>query len=103
MTQLLFLVGPFSKEIQSRKMFEAGELGIPECVAIQVAWIDLNEDEAKRRMELRADPRDDWKLNHWDQYVQRRIEPPSHPSLQRFNNLEFDEMKFHQLIDFLIK
>jgi len=99
----VILVGPFSKEVQRGKMFETAELVIPEEVIIRAAWIDLNEDESKRRIELRADPRDDWKLNHWDQYVQRRIEPPSHPSLQRFNNLEFDEMKFHQLIDFLIK
>ena len=70
----VILVGPFSKEIQSGKMFNAGDLGIPPHTSIQIAWIDLEESEAKKRMEKRADPRDEWKLVHWDQYAKRRIE-----------------------------
>ena len=98
----VILVGPFSNEIKSGKMFSSEALGVPKDSIIRLAWIDLEEDEAKRRMEKRADPRDEWKLNHWDQYIQRRTEPPTRPSIQRFDNLDFDETQFEKLIDHLI-
>lgn len=95
----IILVGPFSNEIKSGKMFSPEHLGLPLETTIRLAWIDLEEGEARRRMELRADPRDDWKLAHWDQYVPRRIEPPFNPSLFRFDNLHFDPIQFEQLIN----
>ena len=98
----VILVGPFSKEIQSGRMFDAHALGVPPQTTIQIAWIDLGEAEAKRRMENRSDPRDEWKLAHWDQYAKRRTEPPTHPALHRFNNLSFDETAFENLIDDLV-
>ena len=99
----VILVGPFSKEIQSGKMFDAVALGVPAQTTIQIAWIDLDEIEAKQRMTKRADPRDEWKLAHWDQYAKRRTEPPVHTTLHRFNNYTFDELKFNQLIDELVQ
>ncbi|QWD59351.1 ATP-binding protein [Polynucleobacter sp. MWH-UH35A] len=99
----VILVGPFSKEIQSGKMFDAVALGVPAQTTIQIAWIDLDEIEAKQRMAKRADPRDEWKLAHWDQYAKRRTEPPVHTTLHRFNNHTFDELKFNQLIDELVQ
>jgi predicted kinase len=99
----VILVGPFSKEIQSGKMMHAEALGIPPQTSISIAWIDLAEHEAKARMQKRGDPRDDWKLAHWDQYAKRRIDPPSHSIIKRFNNLEFSETLFEKLIDDLIK
>ena len=99
----VILVGPFSKEIQSGRMFNPEVLGIPAQTKISIAWIDLEESEAKRRMEKRADPRDQWKLAHWDEYVKRRIDPPQHSSIQRFDNLNFDQEKFEELINHLIK
>ena len=99
----IILVGPFSKEIQSGKMFDAQALGIPPQTIIQIAWIDLDELEAKRRMEKRADPRDQWKLAHWEQYVKRRTEPPAHPIIHRFNNFDFDAGDFEDLINKLIR
>lgn len=96
------LVGPFSKEIQSGRMFDAVALGVPPQTTIQIAWIDLDEAEAKQRMEKRADPRDEWKLAHWDQYAKRRTEPPTHSLLHRFNNRVFDEATFEKLIQDLI-
>ena len=98
----IILVGPFSKEIESGKMFSTQELGIPPQTSIQIAWIDLEEQEAKRRMEKRADPRDEWKLAHWDQYAKRRTEPPTHTALHRFNNMHFNETAFNNLINDLI-
>ena len=98
----VILVGPFSNEIQSGQMFNPTLLGVPPKTSIKIAWIDLDEDEAKHRMEKRADPRDEWKLQHWDQYIQRRINPPHHALLQRFDNLNFDQINFDRLIDYLI-
>ncbi|CAM3789870.1 AAA family ATPase [Polynucleobacter brandtiae] len=98
----VILVGPFSSEIQSGRMFKPEALGIPLETQIKVAWIDLNQDEAKHRMEKRADPRDQWKLNHWEQYSQRRIDPPQHALIQRFDNLHFDPSNFEDLIDYLV-
>lgn len=99
----VILVGPFSKEIQSGQMFHPEALGIPEQTRIQIAWIDLPVTEAKLRMKKRADPRDEWKLTHWDQYVQRRIEPPKHTAIKRFDNSQFNEIVFEKLIHDLIE
>lgn len=99
----VILVGPFSSEIQSGRMFNPKELGVPSASSIRIAWIDLDENEAKHRMEKRADPRDEFKLQHWDQYAKRRVEPPEHIAIQRFDNLHFDEARFNKLIDHLIK
>jgi predicted kinase len=99
----VILVGPFSNEIQSGRMFKPEELGVPSVSSIKIAWIDLNENEAKHRMEMRADPRDEYKLQHWDQYIKRRIDPPKHIAIQRFDNLHFDEAKFEKLINHLIQ
>ena len=97
----VILVGPFSNEIQSGRMFNPEELGVPSASSIKIAWIDLNENEAKHRMEMRADPRDEYKLQHWDQYIKRRIDPPKHIAIQRFDNLDFDEAQFEKLIEHL--
>ena len=99
----VILVGPFSKEIQSGRMFDPEALGIPAQTRIQIAWIDLPEDEAKLRMEKRLDPRDDWKLAHWDQYAVRRTEPPTHALMHRFNNLQFEAQAFDNLLEDLIQ
>ena len=99
----VILVGPFSKEIQSGRMFRPEALGFPPNAKISIAWIDLNENEARLRMQKRGDPRDNWKLEHWDQYVTRRIDPPIHSSLHRFDNANFNEIQFDHLIDQLIE
>ncbi|MBU3626824.1 ATP-binding protein [Polynucleobacter sp. JS-Safj-400b-B2] len=99
----VILVGPFSKEIQSGRMLNSQALGMPPQTSIQIAWIDLAELEAKKRMAKRADPRDQWKLIHWDQYAKRRTEPPIHPALHRFNNSSFNEAAFTRLIDALVQ
>ena len=99
----VILVGPFSKELQSGRMFDPQALGVPPQASIQIAWIDLDESEAKMRMQKRADPRDEWKLAHWDQYAKRRTEPPTHSALHRFNILSFSEAAFERLIDDLVR
>lgn len=97
----VILVGPFSSEIQSGKMFDPEALGIAMETSIRIAWIDLDQNEAKQRMEKRADPRDEWKLAHWEEYIKRRVEPPIHASIERFDNFHFDQDKFNELIKYL--
>lgn len=99
----VILVGPFSREIQSGRMFNAQAIGVPPQTTIQIAWIDLDEAEAKKRMEKRADPRDEWKLAHWNQYANRRTEPPTHALLHRFDNSVFNDSDFEKLVDELVK
>lgn len=98
----VILIGPFSREIESGKIFNPQEMNLPEQTHVRIAWIDLNDNEAKRRMQVRADTRDEWKLNHWDQYLKRRISPPENPLIQRFDNTQFDQGNFDQLIKHLI-
>ena len=98
----VILVGPFSRELKSGKIFDLTRLDLPSHTHTRVAWIDLDSNEARSRMEKRADPRDNWKLANWDSYITRRVEPPVHPDLTRFDHSEFDAEKFDQLISHLI-
>lgn len=92
------LVGPFTREIMSGKFFQPELLALPATTICRIAWIDLESEEAKRRITLRADARDAWKLAHWDTYLQRRVEPPVHQHLHRFDNLNFDQQAFDALL-----
>ena len=98
----VMLVGPFTREIMAGKFFRAQELGLPANTICRIAWIELSSEEARRRIERRADPRDAWKLAHWDSYLQRRVEPPEHPALQRFDNAVFDAAAFEGLVQHLL-
>ena len=98
----VMLVGPFTRELMAGKFFEPAQLDMPAHTECRVAWIDLSTEEAKRRIEARADARDDWKLANWDDYLKRRVQPPSHASLRRFDNQEFDPTAFDLLIDHLL-
>lgn len=94
----VILVGPFTREIMSGQFFQPELLGLPATTDCRIAWIDLASDEAKRRIEHRADARDAWKLAHWASYLQRRVEPPAHRHLYRFDNFKFDQQAFDALL-----
>ena len=98
----VILVGPFSREIESGKIFDRQALNIPAETHIQIAWIDLEQNEAKKRMELRGDPRDDWKLAHWNEYILRRKIPKPHPHIHQYDNSHFDATRFDTLIQKLV-
>jgi len=98
----VMLVGPFTREIMAGKFFRPQELGLPANTICRIAWIDLSSDEARRRIERRADPRDAWKLAHWNDYLKRRVEPPEHPGIRRFDNSTFDTAEFDKLIAHLL-
>ncbi len=98
----VMLVGPFTRELMAGKFFEPTLLGMPANTVCRVAWIDLSTEEARRRIEHRADDRDAWKLANWDDYLKRRVQPPDHASLCRFDNQQFDQAAFDLLIDHLL-
>lgn len=98
----VMLVGPFTREILAGRFFSPASLGLPPETVCRIAWIDLSAEEARRRIEHRADPRDAWKLAHWDSYLGRRVDPPVHPALQRFDNSVFDTAAFERLIVHLL-
>lgn len=98
----VMLVGPFTREIMAGKFFIPQELGLPANTICRIAWIELSSEEARRRIERRADPRDAWKLAHWDSYLQRRVEPPEHPGILRFDNAVFDAAAFEGLVQHLL-
>ena len=94
------LVGPFSREVRSRRMFDAEALGLPAATPIHIVWVLIDETEAKRRIVARGDHRDRYKLEHWDDYRKRRFAPaPSEfPALLHFDNTVFDAAAFERLI-----
>ena len=98
----VLLVGPFTRELMAGKFFDPVQLGMPAGTVCRIAWIDLSTEEAKRRIEKRNDPRDAWKLAHWDEYLKRRVEPPAHPALRRFDNQHVDDAEFDALISHLL-
>jgi len=98
----VILVGPFSKEIQSGLFFDPVQLRLPQSTHIRVAWIDLSQEEAKRRIQERNDSRDLWKLAHWSEYAKRRVEPPTNPHLMRFDNTVFDQEQFNLFLQQLM-
>ena len=98
----VLLVGPFTRELMAGKFFDPVQLGMPAGTVCRSAWIDLSTEKAKRRIEKRNDPRDAWKLAHWDDYLKRRVEPPAHPALRRFDNQHVDDVEFDALISHLL-
>lgn len=69
------LPGPWNRELTSGKLFDAAALGFPEGTQLGHAYLDVSIEAMKRRIEERADPRDAWKIQHWDQYAERLIRP----------------------------
>lgn len=96
----VLLVGPFSREVKSKRVFDANALCVPVDTRISVIWVALDEATAKARIVARGDARDRYKLEHWDDYRKRRFAPaPSEfPALLHFDNTVFDAAAFERLI-----
>ncbi|TDY26845.1 AAA domain-containing protein [Paraburkholderia sp. BL6665CI2N2] len=69
------VVGPLSREVRERRLFDRAWLGVDADVALRVVWVHTSEETAHRRIVERANPDDAYKLAHWDEYRQRRFEP----------------------------
>ncbi len=71
----VIVVGPLSREVRERKLFDRQWLGVGADVAIRIVWVDTSEETARARIVARHNPNDAYKLAHWDEYRQRRFAP----------------------------
>ncbi|MBB4514788.1 AAA family ATPase [Paraburkholderia fungorum] len=69
------VVGPLSREVRERRLFDRAWLGIDADVTLRVVWITTSEETAHQRIVERGNPNDAYKLAHWDEYRQRRFVP----------------------------
>lgn len=61
--------GPWSRELASAALFNAEALGLPAETRLRHVWLDLPLEVRKQRIIDRGDPRDKWKLEHWEEYT----------------------------------
>lgn len=61
--------GPWSRELASLALFSTQELGFSAQTRLRHVWLELSLAVRKERLIARADPRDQWKLDHWEAYV----------------------------------
>ena len=71
----VLVVGPLSREVRERRLFDRAWLGVGEDVEIRVVWVSTSEETARQRIVARGNPNDAYKLAHWDEYRQRRFVP----------------------------
>ena len=69
------VVGPLSREVRERRLFDRAWLGVGAEVVLRVVWVYTSEEVARQRIVERANPNDAYKLAHWDEYRQRRFVP----------------------------
>ena len=69
------VVGPLSREVRERRLFDRAWLGVGAQVVVRVVWVSTSEELARQRIVERANPNDAYKLAHWDEYRQRRFVP----------------------------
>lgn len=65
----LVFPGPWSRELASSALFSTHALGFPAQTRLRHVWLELPAAVRKERVANRADPRDQWKLDHWDAYI----------------------------------
>lgn len=84
----VLIVAPFSREVRDGCLFDATWLNLPDLTQLHWVWVQVPESVAQARITARANPRDDYKLAHWEDYRQRLFEPDStrHPELLILNN-----------------
>jgi predicted kinase len=84
----VLVVGPFSREVRAHTLHDARAYPVPAGTRTRVVWVDLDETVALERIRRRGDPRDAWKLAHWDSYRSRRFlpAPDDYPELIRYDN-----------------
>lgn len=61
--------GPWSRELASSALFSTQTLGFLPQTRLAHAWLELPVPVRKERIIERGDPRDQWKLDHWEIYI----------------------------------
>jgi predicted kinase len=94
------VVGPLSREIRDRRLFDRKWLGVGDDVVIRIVWVFTSEETARSRIVARRNPNDAYKLAHWDEYRQRRFVPSGAASkgLLMFDNSTPSETDFDALL-----
>lgn len=84
----VMVVGPLSREVKAHRLTDPAWLQVEGDVTVRVVWVHLPEAEARRRITLRGNPNDAWKLAHWDDYRTRLFMPSAaeYPELTLFDN-----------------
>ncbi|MGF6967710.1 putative kinase [Paraburkholderia sp. WC7.3g] len=94
------VVGPLSREVRERRLFDHAWLGVAPDVTLRVVWVHTSEDVARQRIVARANPNDAYKLAHWDDYRQRRFMPSgaSRDGLLMFDNTAPESADYEALV-----
>lgn len=84
----VIIVAPFSREVRDGRLFDRDWLDLPPASRIDWVWVQVPESVARARITSRNNPRDRYKLAHWDDYRTRLFEPEAsrHPALLILNN-----------------
>ncbi len=94
------VIGPLSREVRDRRLFDRSWLGIGDDVVIRIVWVSTSEDTAHARIVGRRNPNDAYKLAHWDEYRQRRFVPDgaAREGLIMFDNTSPRQSDFDALL-----
>ncbi|MFT3779829.1 MAG: ATP-binding protein [Ottowia sp.] len=94
------VVGPLSREVRAHRLADRAWLRVEGDVQVRVVWVHLREDEARRRITLRGNPNDAWKLAHWDDYRTRLFMPAAadYPELRLYDNTAATARDFEALL-----
>lgn len=98
------LCAPFSREVRSRRVFDAAALGMAAGTRISVIWVSVPEEIARARIAKRAERRDRYKLAHWDEYRARRFEPAAadYPGLLILDNSTYSESRTLDIVKAIV-
>lgn len=99
------VIGPLSREVRERKLFDRDWLGVSEAVQIRIVWVHTSEETAHARVIARHNPNDAYKLAHWDEYRQRRFVPSGTAleGLVMFDNTAPTASEFDTLLRQILK
>lgn len=100
----VLVVGPLSREVRDRRLFDRHWLGIGDDVNLHVVWVYTSEDTAHARIVARGNPNDAYKLAHWDEYRKRRFMPTGDAckGIVMFDNTAPSEGDFDALLRALV-
>jgi predicted kinase len=101
----VIVVGPLSREVRERKLFDRHWLGVGSDVKLRIVWVYTSEETAHARIIARHNPNDAYKLAHWDEYRQRRFAPSgkAREGLNMFDNTVPTKVGFDALLHELLK
>ncbi len=108
--QDVFAIGPFTNELKDpdylpNYLAESGLADSNVDVKLVIVTMEQDLDEIKERIKERANPRDQWKLENWEQYKQRIKTPTTNwtqADILHFDNgSEFTDEKRRELETFI--